>query len=184
MTPLPEINLQDFFDAILKGIVAEYGQIKFASAYERISFGATEDKKTPLPAIALELVDAPATTDAGTEQQAFTLNMDLRLICTARGGAAEAVRTRMMALSIASFLKDKCFEQPINGIRIGGVYPDYIQVGGDDGRGQNNASFIECQRINIEADAFVGQNVWEFPTENVELVWGDGIPTDEYYPKQ
>ena len=172
--PLPAIDLAAYIDSFLADARAAFPAIRHATAH------ASLPVPTPVPAVLLELVDATADGDIGTDQQPFKLRFDLRVVTSPKGGAPAAIAARVLALNIAASLKNKTFGHPTSPLIILGVYPDYIATGGDNTSGARNASYIECQRITCETSALIGANTWHWPEETLTLEWGDGHVTDEY----
>lgn len=138
---------------------------------------------TPLPAAITEISDITILDpdgDDGTERLCVTIALSTFVIYTSAGSEREnRIAVRALTLRLAQSLRYKFKHVTISQPRVTDIATDYLNASGDNAQGANNASLVECQRIDWEADGYIGSDIWENWTADPaasEVTIADGIP--------
>lgn len=138
--------------------------------------------ETKLPAVLTEIADISLRGNAndGTDRLCITPLFSSFVVYSTVGDEREnQIAVRALALRIAHHIAFSPLAAAVENVRVADIAPDFLKVGGDNSEGQNNARLIACQRVDWEADGYVGANVWD-ELETELLVLGQPQVTDEY----
>lgn len=172
MGPNTEIDLSTLHQAILNAIAAQFPSVNTVEDYR-------DDRRSlPLPAILVELSDLEADpeSDPGTEQLAVTARFEARVIIGFRTANAER-EIRKLAGSLAAFVHQQRWGQPVEGAQVLTVTPDTF----DPDLDQYVVWRVEWQQV-----IYLGQSVWTNDGEIPETVLFSyepetGVPNEDKY---
>ncbi|AHF94019.1 hypothetical protein OPIT5_03830 [Opitutaceae bacterium TAV5] len=175
------IKLLPLLDAINAHIKGKFSALHVAD-HERFT------KDTPRPAALTEIADIAVldpTGDDGTERLCITLSFSTFVIYKGIGDEREnRIAVRALALRIAHHLrKNPLAGQPVSQPVVTDIATDYLAADGDNANGRNNASLVECQRIDWSVDGYVGEDLWTDEIIGETLVFGEPQITDEYFDR-
>ena len=147
--------------------------------------------QTPLPAALTEITDITLIDplgDDGTERLCITLALSTFVAYTTSGDEREnRIAVRALALRLAHTLRYHFKHPTVSNPRVTDITHDYLDASADNSQGANNASLIECQRIDWLLDTRVGPDIWENWTLNpiaqkIHLAPGLHVPFIPHFP--
>lgn len=158
--------------AVVAKIKAVAPALKDVTAYERLS------DRAAVPRAMVEVIEIlpDDTGDNGSEQYAAKLTFSIYVLGDPRGETAAKLAIRALACELSAKLHRLHPGVPAGLIMVKGCYPDFVTAGGSNAQGRNASGFVEVQRIDCEVSALFLPSVWDWPAEEVELIFDDGEP--------